>query len=98
MVRQECLNESGLEGVQVTFRTFSVHPQNIQAPQLLEHVRASLREAQGGRTPTRPNTTRKWKTYCSLIKLFWDLFHIGYQFSRACVHSVLLMQTSSSCD
>ena len=52
MVREVLQNsldhhQTGLVGVQVTFRTLSIQGTDIQASQLLKHVRASLREAAG---------------------------------------------------
>ena len=44
-------SQNGLSTVEVTFKTLNVHPEDINAPGLLEHVQASLREAQRGRSP-----------------------------------------------
>ena len=56
MVREVLQNsldhhEPGVDGVRVTFRTLSIPAEDIQASQLLEHVRPSLREAQAGQNP-----------------------------------------------
>ena len=56
MVREVLQNsldhhQDGLESVHVTFRTLNIKAEDIQAHQLLDHVRASLHEAQMGQNP-----------------------------------------------
>ena len=63
MVREVLQNsldhhQPGLDGVRVTFRTLSIQPDDIRASQLLEHARASLREAEAGQNP---DTTRQYR-------------------------------------
>ena len=63
MVREVLQNsldhhQPGLDGVQVTFKTLSIQGTNIQTSQLLEHVRASLHEAEAGQNP---DTTRHYQ-------------------------------------
>lgn len=56
--------QPGLSTVRVTFKTISVQPQDINAPELLKHIRASLQEAQRGQNP---DTTKHYEEMAHIL-------------------------------
>ena len=56
--------EPGLGTVAVTFKTINVDPKDIHAPGLLEHVQASLQEAQRGQSP---DTARHYEEMAEMM-------------------------------